>query len=495
MPGDQNLVLGIDIGTTSVKVCLVVAGKTVSAAGGVLDGEGDSGTVLARQSKDTAADIRTNTPNGHEQNVPKILSTLHNCISRLPRDLLRQVRHIGLSGQMHGVVLWHQSPGQRLFLEELMQPDCPVAMSPLYTWQDSRCSPAFLADLPQPIAGSVVHSGYGCATLFWLAKNRPEELERYTHAATVQDLVTAMLCGLDRPSMSVQTAASWGYVDAASAAWEVDKLAEAGFPVRLLPAVVHSEKSVGTLVEPWEGIPVGTSVGSALGDFQCSVLGTLHGARDAVLNISTSAQIAFVLPEGFRPDAEAADSSSGLSPAVLYFPYFEGRYLAVAASINGGNALATFIRMLQQWTLDLGFHVPQSALWEKAVALGLAVPEEAQAGLATVSPTLLGERHTPNLRAVVSNLDPSNVGLGAVFRALCKGVVSNLHNMMPREVFVRHGVQRIIGGGSALVRNQLLQAEVAAAYKMPVHFTQSGDASVGAALAACLQSPDLRRSP
>lgn len=69
----------------------MVAGKTVSAAGGVLEGEGDSGTVLARQSKDTAADIRTNTPNGHEQNVPKILSTLHNCISRLPRDLLRQV--------------------------------------------------------------------------------------------------------------------------------------------------------------------------------------------------------------------------------------------------------------------------------------------------------------------------------------------------------------------------------------------------------------------
>ncbi|XP_026274872.1 sedoheptulokinase [Frankliniella occidentalis] len=495
MPGDQHLVLGIDIGTTSVKVCLVVAGKTVSAAGGTVEGEGasDCGAVLARQAKDTAADIRTSTPNGHEQNVPKILSTLHNCISRLPRDLLRQVRHIGLSGQMHGVVLWQQAAGQRLVLEELMQPDCPVPMSPLYTWQDSRCSPTFLQDLPQPIAGSVVHSGYGCATLFWLAKHRPDELERFTHAATVQDLVTAMLCGLDRPAMSVQTAASWGYCDAAAATWEVEKLTEAGFPVRLLPAIVHSEQSVGTLTEPWEGIPAGTSVGSALGDFQCSVLGTLHEARDAVLNISTSAQIAFVLPEGFRPDT--LDSSSGLSPAVLYFPYFEGRYLAVAASINGGNALATFIRMLQQWTLDLGFHVPQSALWEKAVALGLAVNEDAQAGLATVSPTLLGERHDPSMRAVVSNLDPGNLGLGAVFRALCKGVVSNLHHMMPREVFVRHGVQRIVGGGSALVRNQLLQAEVSTAYQMPVHFTQSGDAAVGAALAATFQHPGLRRSP
>lgn len=45
---------------------------------------------------------------------------------------------------------------------------------------------------------------------------------------------------------------------------------------------------------------------------------------------------------------------------VEYFPYFEGKYLAVAASLNGGNALATFISMLQQWTLDLGFNIPQS---------------------------------------------------------------------------------------------------------------------------------------
>lgn len=132
------------------------------------------------------------------------------------------------------------------------------------------------------------------------------------------------------------------------------------------------------------------------------------------------------------------------------------------------------------------------------MALGLAVGEDAQAGLATVSPTLLGERHQPGLRGVVSNLDPSNLGLGAVFRALCKGVVSNLLDMMPREVFVRHGVRRIVGGGSALARNALLQAEVRNAYQMPVHFTQSGDAAVGAALAASFQHPDLRplrRSP
>jgi sedoheptulokinase len=44
---------------------------------------------------------------------------------------------------------------------------------------------------------------------------------------------------------------------------------------------------------------------------------------------------------------------------VEYFPYFNGKYLAVAASLNGGNTMAAFVRMLQQWTLELGFNVTQ----------------------------------------------------------------------------------------------------------------------------------------
>jgi len=89
MPGDDNLVLGVDIGTTSVKVCLVAAGSNTGSP--TSSGGANGVTVLARQAKDTAADIRTSSAAYHEQNVPKILSTLHNCISRLPRDLLRQV--------------------------------------------------------------------------------------------------------------------------------------------------------------------------------------------------------------------------------------------------------------------------------------------------------------------------------------------------------------------------------------------------------------------
>lgn len=45
---------------------------------------------------------------------------------------------------------------------------------------------------------------------------------------------------------------------------------------------------------------------------------------------------------------------------VAYFPYFNRTYLAVAASLNGGNVLATFVHMLVQWMADLGKSGPHS---------------------------------------------------------------------------------------------------------------------------------------
>lgn len=51
------------------------------------------------------------------------------------------------------------------------------------------------------------------------------------------------------------------------------------------------------------------------------------------------------------------------SPQPLeYFPFFDNTYLAVAASLNGGNVLAAFVRTVQQWSLELGFQVPQCEL-------------------------------------------------------------------------------------------------------------------------------------
>ena len=69
----------------------------------------------------------------------------------------------------------------------------------------------------------------------------------------------------------------------------------------------------------------------------------------AVLNIGTSAQLTYAMQEDFRPP-HVPEPASSLS----YFPYFSNSYLAVAASLNGGNVLASFVGMLSAWMKELG---------------------------------------------------------------------------------------------------------------------------------------------
>lgn len=342
-------------------------------------------------------------------------------------------------------------------------------ISALYTWQDTRCKPEFLDSLPKPDSHLQCYSGYGCATLLWMLKHKPDKLKNYTYSATIQDFVVAMICDLETPIMSDQNAASWGYFNTEKNEWNTDILKSTDFPVNLLPKIVKSGDFAGKLSVSWNCIPEGTPVGAALGDLQCSILATLENEEDAVLNISTSAQLAIVVNK---------ITDLGCN-TIEHLPYFKNRYLVVAASLNGGNALATFVKMLQQWMLDLGTPIPQSKVWEKLIALGLDAPESTM----KISPLLLGERHAPTAKAAAENIDLSNIQLGQVFRTLCEGLIQNLHYMMPKEILKNANIKRIVGNGSGLSRNAVLQRAVEHYYSLPLEFTSGGDAAKGAAVA------------
>jgi len=44
---------------------------------------------------------------------------------------------------------------------------------------------------------------------------------------------------------------------------------------------------------------------------------------------------------------------------VEYFPYFENHFLAVAASLNGGNVLDSFVRSVFSWVSALGLTITE----------------------------------------------------------------------------------------------------------------------------------------
>lgn len=68
------------------------------------------------------------------------------------------------------------------------------------------------------------------------------------------------------------------------------------------------------------------------------------------------------MPADFNPP----DSPQPLS-SISYFPYFDSTYLAVAASLNGGNVLATFVEMLTSWMRELGLYSSSSSFYNQLI--------------------------------------------------------------------------------------------------------------------------------
>ncbi|CAG0914471.1 unnamed protein product [Notodromas monacha] len=461
----QNHHLGLDLGTTSVKAV-------------IWDSENQHCECEAVEA--TGAKVPHKDPLFDEQSVTLILNAVQRCIARLPAVQLRNVESVGVSGQMHGVVFWSSKNGTCCY-DQGKYSVVESKVSNLVTWQDGRCTEEFLRTLPVSKSHVGVSSGFGCATIFWLQQNSPQSLSGYDCAGTIQDFLVAVICGLEKPVMTTQNAASWGYFDTASSCWEVDALKDAGFPLLFLPEVEEPRFKAGRLKETWCGVPAGTSVGAAFGDMQCAVHSVLSYSRDrneknAVLNFSTSAQLSFVMKPDFKPIVEG----NGSQP-IQYWPYFGKTYLAVAASLNGGNVLAKWIAMFSEVFKLVGVPVADDTLWQ--VLTRAAAGDDALNTNSTASPLLFGERHLPASRGSISNLGPDGFSASGVTRALCRGLVSNLLAMMPVKFLRASGVQGILGTGSALIKNQALRDEVGLQFELPFVLRQSGDAAVGAAKA------------
>uniref|UniRef100_T1J2S7 Sedoheptulokinase n=1 Tax=Strigamia maritima TaxID=126957 RepID=T1J2S7_STRMM len=446
-------VLGIDIGTSSVKLSVI---------------EKSTRLLLHLCSKETNTNnAKISLADGtDEQDVSNIFSALHDCLVQI-NEWADRIDTIAVTGQMHGVVLWQHKENFWCAQSQKFQFN---EISPLYTWQDARCSRKFLATLP-PDPHSSISTGFGCATLFWLHENHPQFLSKFNRAGTIQDLLVVALCNLSFPLMSEQNAASWGYFDLINTTWNLEKLRSHDFPTHFLPKIKTSGSHAGKLTHDWFRIKSGAQVGVALGDFQCAFYALHERDTDAVLNISTSAQLAVLMPTNFIPGPPF--------PAVIWAPYFEGRFLAEAASLNGGNVLATFVTMLREWLGALDVQVPSEFdIWNKLLSTS-----EISTGDLNVSPTIFGERHLPEMCGSITNINPTNISLDNVFHALCTGLVSNLRRLMPDEVWEKANIDRIVATGSVVARNTIVREEIQRQFtKIPVVVREECDAATGAAL-------------
>lgn len=217
---EGKLSLGIDLGTTSVKTCLI----NIS-----------NGKILHSTSRPTHADVPSSEGvKSAEQDPQKILQTLKQILHDIPMELRSRIDIVCITGQMHGVMLWTKHSLKKHFsnvfiderVDNLVEKGeyADIGTSNLFTWQDQRCSSEFLSSLPKPDSHLPIATGHGCATMLWLNKYCQSYINRYDCSGTIMDYVVAGLCGLEKPVMSVQLASSWGYFSTREMSWNYSQL-------------------------------------------------------------------------------------------------------------------------------------------------------------------------------------------------------------------------------------------------------------------------------
>jgi sedoheptulokinase len=434
--------LGIDIGTTSCKICVV---SSISNE--------NNRVVFTEQLAHNAHVVQKEFISFDEQSPAKILETVDTLLENsgsLKDDL--SIKSIQICGQMHGFILWSSKSPRTI-------------VSSLVTWQDQRCSTEFLSSL----GSSLTHlrTGYGLATLLWLInqqKGKEDDLIQYDRAGTIADYIVTILCenSVNNSQISTQMATSWG---ALNNQWPIEH--------RLLPNIVEP----GTIIGYWKNkIPVYV----ALGDLQCSVFSCQPENNEGVLNISTSAQLALTI------DRQSSIIEGDHPSSSMRVPYFESKDLLVAASLNGGNILSAFVHLIYSWQLSLNniSSLSIDILWSRLIELGL----QSSSTIENLSAALFGERHNPSMSASITNIRSINMSqlndIGSVFRSICQWIIKNLFEMLGKDSLT---VKRVIGTGSALMRNGVLQRELKDRVNCEVIFNEHSDAAYGAALFALMQ--------
>ncbi|MFM0394408.1 xylulokinase [Paraburkholderia phytofirmans] len=249
--------LGIDLGTGSLKVAIV-------------DENGREQAVAS-----VAYPIETPQAGWAETSVQTWWRALCEAAARLPDGLRRDVRAIGFSGQMHGVVLI-DAAGE--------------AVRPAMLWPDTRAL-ALLDAWPEPQPNPVA-PGMAGPLLRWIVLHEPQSASRTRWALQPKDWLRVALGGAvaTDPSDACATALA----DPAGV-WDAALLDRLEIPREWFAPLAPSYAAGGVLSESAAhalGLRAGIVLATGAADTPCAALGSgLAHDGDALLTTGTGGQI------------------------------------------------------------------------------------------------------------------------------------------------------------------------------------------------------------
>lgn len=273
--------IGIDLGTSGVKVVLVDDNQTIIAAC-------DAPLTVLRPATGWS-----------EQDPASWITATRKALALMRRDHAHRmmgVKGIGLSGQMHGATL----------IDRADEP-----LRPCILWNDTRShrEAAILDAIPDFRAktGNVVFPGFTAPKLNWVRTHETDIFDRTAKVLLPKDYLRLWLTGEYISDMSDSAGTSW--LDVGARAWDDDLLAATGLSLAQMPHLVEGSAEGGRLrpdLAAELGLPNGAIVAGGGGDNAASAIGMgTVSAGQAFASLGTSG-VLFAANDAYLPNPESA---------------------------------------------------------------------------------------------------------------------------------------------------------------------------------------------
>ncbi|MEA4888054.1 MAG: xylulokinase [Clostridiaceae bacterium] len=452
----ESCLIGIDIGTSGVKVL------AITADGSILASAVESYPLYTPQAGWAEQDPEDWWA-GVMHALPRVLSSCGG----------RPVAAIGLSGQMHGLVALDKN--RQVIRRAIL-------------WNDQRTEQqcreltvlAGGGESLLALTNNMMLTGYTGGKIRWMQQMEPQLYERIRFILNPKDYIRYRLTGSIMTEVS--DASGTGLYDVRRGEWCRELMNKAGMDPDLFPPVVESTAAAGHIsaeAARLTGLPAGTPVSGGGGDAVISTtgLGLIKPGRIGV-TLGTSGVVAMGLPE-FMPNPQGK--------LQIFRGNVPGSFTAMGVTLAAAGSYHWFRQALGQYEQAEGERTGQSAfrLLDQAAA---ATPPGAD-GLIFL-PYLTGERcpiHDANARGAFIGLTVLHEK-GHFARAVLEGVACSL-----RQVYeliagsrkdIKNGGELVLAGGGAA--SPLWRQIFADCFQMPVRtvYGSSEGGSFGAALVA-----------
>ncbi|KFC04530.1 xylulose kinase [Trabulsiella guamensis ATCC 49490] len=426
--------IGIDLGTSGVKVILL----------------NEQGEVIASQTE--ALTVSRPHPLWSEQDPESWWRATDQAMKALAaQHPLREVKALGIAGQMHGATLLDKQ--QRI-------------LRPAILWNDGRCGEecALLeAQVPdsREVTGNLMMPGFTAPKLLWVQRHEPDIFRQVDKVLLPKDYLRLRMTGEFASDMSDAAGTMW--MDVAKRDWSDAMLNACQLTRDHMPALFEGCEVTGTLLpavaQAWNMAEVPVVAGG--GDNAAGAVGVgMVDAGQAMLSLGTSG-VYFAVSEGFLSKPESAVHS--------FCHALPGRWHLMSVMLSAASCL--------DWAARL------TGLGNVPALIAAAEKADENADPVWFLPYLSGERtphNNPQAKGVFFGLTHQH-GPAELARAVLEGVGFALADGM--DVVHACGITpksvTLIGGGARSPWWRQMLADISGT---PLDYRTGGD--VGPALGA-----------